>query len=453
MENAMALIRVIPLILAMVAPAMAGEPTAIDLAQIDRSIVKEPRYVGKPHYALVVVGPRAEHRSWLVMDGDETLYFDRNGNGDLTDPEDHIRLDAEATEKMHMAEESSHSGMNVFDLGKMSGVALRFDYWVRKRGFVPADERLRKFAREREANDWENGTLWRLAVKGSQAQNPVLLAARPADAQILHLDGPLTFALKWGEFQSLQPWPKATVFDVHIGTSALPPRNYNQRMFAPLTEFEIPRDVHPRAKFEFPPKSPGSDPVVRTVELDLRCCGDTVYAQMAVPREAGEGTAKVTLDYPGWTERVVHPVTFEVRIGGPSPGNVEQVSYILFHDTDASISLDDAMTALRARGLVVRKVVNGENASLLISWRDKPAFAVTLNRGPQVLTTSRALGEGSSFAEALGRSDARLEISSLPGIGETKEVQSTLTTLHAALTDETQGILYTMRDKRLSGPK
>jgi hypothetical protein len=174
---------------------------------------------------------------------------------------------------------------------------------------------------------------------------------------------------------------------------------------------------------------------------------------MAVPREAGEGTAKVTLDYPGWTERVVHPVTFEVRIGGPSPGNVEQVSYILFHDTDASISLDDAMTALRARGLVVRKVVNGENASLLISWRDKPAFAVTLNRGPQVLPTSRALGEGSPFAEALGRCNARLEISTWPGMGETRESETTLTTLHAALMDETRGILYTMREKQLSGPK
>jgi hypothetical protein len=449
----MTLIRVIPLILAMVAPAFSEEPPAIDLAQIDRSIVKEPPYVGRPHYALIVVGPRAEHRSWLVMDGDETLYFDRNGNRDLTDPEDHIRLDAEATEKMHMAEESNLSGMNVFDLGTVSGVALRFDYWVRKKGFVPADERLRKFIQEREANDWENGTLWRLATKGAQAQNPVLLAARPADAQILHLAGPLTFALKWGELQALQPWPKTTVFDVHIGTSALPPKNYNHRMFSPLTEFEIPRNVHPRAKFEFPPRSPGSEPVVRTVELDLRCCGDTVYARMAVPREAGEGTARVTLEYPGWTERVVHPATFEIRIGGPPQGDVEQVSFILFHDADGSVSLDDAMTALRTRGLVVRKVVNGENASLVISWRDKPAIAITLNREPQVLSTSRALGEGSPFAEALGRSNARLEISSLPGIGETKEVQTTLTTLHAALLDETRGILYTMQDKRLSGPK
>jgi hypothetical protein len=449
----MALIRVIPLILAMVAPALAGEPTAIDLAQIDRSIVKEPRYVDRPHYALIVVGPRAEHRSWLVMDGDDSLYFDRNGNGDLTDPDDHIQLDAEATEKIHVSEEGTHSGMKAFDLGKVSGLPLRFHYWVRKRGFVPADELLRKIMQEREANDWENGTLWRLAAKGGQAQNPVLLAARPVDAQIVHLDGPLTFALKWGELQALQPWPKATIFDVHIGTPALPPRNCNYRLFSPLTEMEIPRDVHPRAIFEFPPKLPGSDSVIRTVELDLRCCGDTVYARMAVPREAGEGTAKVTLEYPGWTERVVHSATFPIRIGDPPQGSGEQVSFILFHDADGSISLDDAMTALRVRGVVVRKVVNGENASLLISWRDKPAFAIALSRDPQVLATSRALGEGSPFTEALGRCNARLEISTWPGMDETGESQTMLTTLHAALMDETRGILYTMRDKQLSGPK
>ena len=129
------------------------------------------------------------------------------------------------------------------------------------------------------------------------------------------------------------------------------------------------------------------------------------------------------------------------------------MSYILFHDADGSISLDDAMTAMRVRGLDVRKVANEENASLLISWRDKPAFAVTLNRGPQVLTTSRALGEGSPFAEALGRCNARLEISTWPGMGEIGDGQTSADHPHAALMDETRGILYTIRDKQLSGPK
>src|SRR5262249_35481831 len=37
-----------------------------------------------PRYALLVFGPEARDRVWLVHDGD-TLYVDRNGNGDLTE--------------------------------------------------------------------------------------------------------------------------------------------------------------------------------------------------------------------------------------------------------------------------------------------------------------------------------------------------------------------------------
>jgi hypothetical protein len=65
----------------------SGWPTAgpvPELLKIDRSITKEPAYKGTPRYCLLAFGPRAEQRAWLVEDG-ETLYVDRNMNGDLTD--------------------------------------------------------------------------------------------------------------------------------------------------------------------------------------------------------------------------------------------------------------------------------------------------------------------------------------------------------------------------------
>jgi len=63
------------------APAIAA-----DLTKIDRSIGKEPRYQTKaPKYCLLVFGPEAKYRVWLVLDGN-TLYVDRNGKGDLTWP-------------------------------------------------------------------------------------------------------------------------------------------------------------------------------------------------------------------------------------------------------------------------------------------------------------------------------------------------------------------------------
>lgn len=57
-----------------------------DLSTVSRA-VREPVYKGKPRYCLLVFGPRASTRVWLVEDG-ETLYVDRNANGDLTDPKE-----------------------------------------------------------------------------------------------------------------------------------------------------------------------------------------------------------------------------------------------------------------------------------------------------------------------------------------------------------------------------
>src|SRR5262249_36787222 len=62
-----------------------GTPTwAADLTKIDRTIAKEPAYKGQTKYCLMVFGPEANFRTWLVID-DEALYVDRNGNGDLTE--------------------------------------------------------------------------------------------------------------------------------------------------------------------------------------------------------------------------------------------------------------------------------------------------------------------------------------------------------------------------------
>jgi hypothetical protein len=66
---------------------------AADLSKIPLRIGKEPAYqTTKPRYCLLVFGPEAKTRVWLVEDGD-VLYADRNGNGDLTDPEERFRFD------------------------------------------------------------------------------------------------------------------------------------------------------------------------------------------------------------------------------------------------------------------------------------------------------------------------------------------------------------------------
>ena len=54
--------------------------TAADLSKIDRTIKKEPTYKTKPKYCLLVFGPEAKTRAWLVLDGD-VLFIDRWADG------------------------------------------------------------------------------------------------------------------------------------------------------------------------------------------------------------------------------------------------------------------------------------------------------------------------------------------------------------------------------------
>src|SRR5437870_12709556 len=81
-----------PFLLTLLTLSLAtASATAVDLSRIERTIVKQPAYKSKTvKYALLVFGPEAKTRVWLALDGD-TLYVDRNGNGDLTDPGEKVQ--------------------------------------------------------------------------------------------------------------------------------------------------------------------------------------------------------------------------------------------------------------------------------------------------------------------------------------------------------------------------
>src|SRR5215831_4657590 len=65
-----------------------------DLKQVDRRAPKEPSYTStRPLYGLLVFGPKAQARVWMVLDRSkpdagsyDVLYVDLDADGDLTDP-------------------------------------------------------------------------------------------------------------------------------------------------------------------------------------------------------------------------------------------------------------------------------------------------------------------------------------------------------------------------------
>jgi hypothetical protein len=64
----------------------------LDYAKVNRSIAREPKYLAEPRYALFILDPQGQFRVWAVLDKSkadlpyyDVLYFDKNGNGDLTE--------------------------------------------------------------------------------------------------------------------------------------------------------------------------------------------------------------------------------------------------------------------------------------------------------------------------------------------------------------------------------
>ncbi|HMF12388.1 MAG TPA: hypothetical protein VKE94_08780 [Gemmataceae bacterium] len=177
--------------------AVSSAPAAaIDLNKIDRTIGKEPAYKSDPKYCLLVFGPEAKTRVWLVRDGN-ILYVDRNGDGDLTGP------------GARLAGEKRPDGIKwrVGDVREREAKTAHKDLLVWfHRGSYTVHLRTADGFHQDAGN--EMGRLH--------------FAARPEDAPIVHLAGPLTFLLAKTREKPLEFVPgKEEHFIVLIGTPGL----------------------------------------------------------------------------------------------------------------------------------------------------------------------------------------------------------------------------------------
>jgi hypothetical protein len=259
-------------LLALSALAFSAAPVlAADLTKVDRMIAKEPAYQSEPKYCLLVVGPQAEQRTWLVLDG-HALYVDRNGNGDLT----------EAGEKVGVAEvfpseNSLYAEQRQFLAGDLpegpdgpKHTKLTVTHCVPNPKFVPTatDDK-----QARELLDKNPGVAVvivaiQLGGRVRQVAAPAF-SPKPQEAPILHFNGPLTlgFHPKW-----FYGWPVLTrgeagsTLTVVIGTPGL-----GEGSFALIGYDDVPKDVHPVAEIRFPAGSPGQAPIVVNVALQQRC--------------------------------------------------------------------------------------------------------------------------------------------------------------------------------------
>jgi hypothetical protein len=286
---------------------------AADLTKVDRTIRKEPVYLSKsPKYCLLVFGPKAETRVWLVLDlvsepydakgNRDVLYVDKNGSGDLTEPGKRIPVSMKtwkedlllkSTFRLHAAtlkawEDDPEKRLVTrcaprFEIGTITeqGGARHTDLVVEVESYIqyyrPCTVSL-KANGEREQR--AGGRLLRFAD-------------RPEDAPIIHFNGPLALVLhmqtglmyvpisyesdgperrRWYEQHPPAYEERKLVrgqegdLCVQLGTPGL-----GRGTFATLSAGVPPPQVDPHAEITFPHRDPARPPIVVSLPLKQRC--------------------------------------------------------------------------------------------------------------------------------------------------------------------------------------
>jgi hypothetical protein len=220
-----------------------------DLTKVDRSLKKEPAYESKsPKYCLLVIGPEARTRAWLVLDGD-TLYVDRNGNGDLTDAGERVEGAIAQNESKKVADFNAGEVLDAD--GKTKHGEVKVKLLALKNG---------KAAHTFVSGTLAGGQIFAVRMDLLRDQR---FADRPQDAPIIHFGGALQVRLFFADREELVPGEELFA---RVGTPGL-----GKGTFADLAHQTVPADLHPVAVIEFPNRDLGGPAVKLNLVLKERC--------------------------------------------------------------------------------------------------------------------------------------------------------------------------------------
>jgi hypothetical protein len=249
--------------------------SAADLTRIDRMIAREPAYKSKPRYCLLVFGPEAKTRIWLVQGGD-TLYVDRNGNGDLSEPGKKVAAvkgtdirseEGEFSFAVGAIREGKRTHRNLMvavqKLDRLAGSSEQVKAFLAKnaqgRGyFVKVEVEMPGMKGE--------GAEGRVpqAVYFFDSRGLLQFADRPQDAPVIHFGGPLQITF-CGE-QRLTAG-RQTELVLGVGTPGLGPGTTAFIAYDGV----IPDAAYPTVEIRYPPAKSGAAPVKERYELKERC--------------------------------------------------------------------------------------------------------------------------------------------------------------------------------------
>ena len=232
----------------------------VDLREIRREQcidLKEPVYESEPRYALLVTGPNAEKRNWVVLDGFSTAYLDLNENGDLTEEGEKFRVMSES----RSAVMSRYLFERYFEFRLSNQVKLKLEVSASNPDFIArGEDEQKEIIRYREFG-WVEARIERQSDGGSEF-NSILFTKSPKDAQVSWFNGPLTiipvpelygqeFKLKTRPDYDNENQLQSGSIRVAVGTVGLSAENSIELSFTSINSSEISTSTKPIAMFGF----------------------------------------------------------------------------------------------------------------------------------------------------------------------------------------------------------
>src|SRR5207237_238026 len=217
----------------------------------------EPAYQSKaPKYCLLVFGLDAKTRVWLVQDGD-TLYVDRNGDGDLTGAGKRVKVKQQDNSFRSFEAGDltvgglTHTGLRVMQMKATPESVGNDQEWERVKKSGPGPWTWSVYiTAERDASDKRDLPRKVGYVINGDGAGMLLFAGRPQDAPVIHLNGPFTLGLQ-DRKQRFIPGEK-TMLQIGVGPQGVGPGTFAFVLY-PNT---IPDTAYPEAEITFPAKGP-----------------------------------------------------------------------------------------------------------------------------------------------------------------------------------------------------
>lgn len=273
--------------------------------------LKEPEYPTEPRYLLVCFGKELKDGHWLAA-GPQDVYFDSNGNGDLTEDGEHFT-------KFDVIQEPPGGRWKEtrwFKIGVVGNVPLTLMIKIPSPLYRPRKTVMPSVKKAMELDikhQWGHGGLQYMAGKtGRQHMTLLRLAKEKETSHVTWIDGPVSVA------QMQEVIGQKAVFDiskrvlpgtlrVRLGTYGLAADESVIPSFTALNPLLIPKKSFPVAELKFK-----SGDINRT--LSRRVGGSGFMAQFKWPMKVTEDEVPVTVVFSSPSGFEAKPWTGTMRI-------------------------------------------------------------------------------------------------------------------------------------------